>query len=453
MGLHFLDFISSSPNNYIFQKSSNKTNLGGIFFLIYILGILGFSIYCIIKYCRLDNYSIEYYSYIHDSSHNSSDPDKKIDFSYDIYTQGIYSEIQRNLSKRFSLMNAQTNQTIPRNVSLEGEFDKFHYLLVYECKDDKCEFLEDIPLGRFFIYLGMKSQIFNLQKENPITSKNYSLHFPMTIYHFIQYFVYINEIVCTDNNFFGNNDVSILSIKRYDIIPMYLNYSSIEIEIKKYKILGNIYFTSENGNWEQYKRIEKSFLDTLTYILSLASSGLNVIKTLFSLLYSSSFDNYKIIQDILFDKNKKLNKRKISLKEKKHQNNSVSSFNIPIIDNNNENTEHSNINKEIHQNSSEDSIDNPKINLPKLSFFSYLINFFYCENCKCHSKNQIIISKCNDIVSKYYSIENILYNQILIENLLNDYKWNEPLLKDIKNNELIINLNYCIKSDIISDNS
>ena len=78
MGLHFLDFIGSSPNNYIFKKSSNKTNFGGVLFLIYILGILGFSIYCIIKFIYLDNYSIEYFNYMYDSNHNLSDPDKKI---------------------------------------------------------------------------------------------------------------------------------------------------------------------------------------------------------------------------------------------------------------------------------------------------------------------------------------------------------------------------------------
>ena len=124
-----------------------------------------------------------------------------------------------------------------------------------------------------------------------------------------------------------------------------------------------------------------------------------------------------------------------------------------MIETNNENEEHSNINIEDPKILSEDLVEKSELFLPKLSFFSYIFNFFYSEKCKSNMKNQIIISKCNDIVSKYYSIENILHNQILIENLLKDYKWNDPLLKDIKNNELIMNLSNCIKSDIMSANS
>ena len=35
--MNALDFISESPRNYIFHKSSNKTNLGGILTLIYLI--------------------------------------------------------------------------------------------------------------------------------------------------------------------------------------------------------------------------------------------------------------------------------------------------------------------------------------------------------------------------------------------------------------------------------
>ena len=48
--MHFLDFLNSSPNNYIFQKSYNKTNFGGVSFLISVLGILAVGVYYIIIY-------------------------------------------------------------------------------------------------------------------------------------------------------------------------------------------------------------------------------------------------------------------------------------------------------------------------------------------------------------------------------------------------------------------
>ena len=61
------------------------------------------------------------------------------------------------------------------------------------------------------------------------------------------------------------------------------------------------------------------------------------------------------------------------------------------------------------------------------------------SNC-CKIKNQQIISKCNEIISKYYSIEYILYNQIKLENLFKDYKWNDPTLNNYDNNKFIIEL-------------
>ena len=54
------------------------------------------------------------------------------------------------------------------------------------------------------------------------------------------------------------------------------------------------------------------------------------------------------------------------------------------------------------------------------------------------------------LISQYYSIDNILYNQIKFENLLIDYKWNNPDLNKLDNNELIIQLKNLISAyDII----
>ena len=48
-----------------------------------------------------------------------------------------------------------------------------------------------------------------------------------------------------------------------------------------------------------------------------------------------------------------------------------------------------------------------------------------------------MIELCNNIVSKYSSIDVILSYQIIFENLMKDYKWNENYLKNISNNNLI----------------
>jgi hypothetical protein len=74
--------------------------------------------------------------------------------------------------------------------------------------------------------------------------------------------------------------------------------------------------------------------------------------------------------------------------------------------------------------------------LKGVHFIHFLFKHFNFKNKKMKNKIEII-NICNDIIFKYISIENILYNQIIFENLLKDYKWNEPNFMKIDNNFLI----------------
>ena len=114
-----------------------------------------------------------------------------------------------------------------------------------------------------------------------------------------------------------------------------------------------------------------------------------------------------------------------------------------LLKSNNKNNKAENIIEDDKE--EEDNIDNineqneTKIH-SKLHFYEFLFNNFYCKKC-CNSNNQNFVSTCNEIVSRYNSVDHILYNQIKLENLFKDYKWNNPKLNDIKNNELIMDLN------------
>ena len=66
-----------------------------------------------------------------------------------------------------------------------------------------------------------------------------------------------------------------------------------------------------------------------------------------------------------------------------------------------------------------------------------MFNNVYCKCC-CFIKKQKLIDSCNRILFKYFSIENILYNQILFENLMKDYHWNNLYLKEINQNESVV---------------
>jgi len=131
---------------------------------------------------------------------------------------------------------------------------------------------------------------------------------------------------------------------------------------------------------------------------------------------------------------------------------------IPLISdmNEKENEEEKNIKSKINEyvnldenkngtNNKEIIVDNKKRNieyktedkiLPKLSFFDFYFNNIYWNKCKRREK-QDILNISNKIISKYNSIDYVLYNNMIFENLLKDYKWNNPNLNNLKNIELI----------------
>jgi hypothetical protein len=83
--------------------------------------------------------------------------------------------------------------------------------------------------------------------------------------------------------------------------------------------------------------------------------------------------------------------------------------------------------------------------MPKLNFFDFVFSGLYDGKC-CKLSIKELIKKCNEIISKYYSIEHIIYNQIKLENILKDYRWNNPQLNNFGNNELIEQLKNLISS-------
>ena len=196
----------------------------------------------------------------------------------------------------------------------------------------------------------------------------------------------------------------------------------------------------------KFTRKQKSIIDVIANICSLALTIYNILNIIFAKIYSTNFDPYKILQKIL-NNNSINNPKQIELssifKEKDSLmplSNDDINYKSKII---NENTSYdeslkSNFiqNKEVEN---DEDIDDQKIKMPKLATYDYLLNNIY--NFKqWKSFKQEVITYCKEILLKYLSIDNLLYNQIRLENLLLDYNWNNPNLKYIKNNEFIGNL-------------
>ena len=167
-------------------------------------------------------------------------------------------------------------------------------------------------------------------------------------------------------------------------------------------------------------------------------------------LYSKNFDKYKIIENILLNQKEKYSKNKNQvnkIKEIKIKENLIEKE--PVIESN----DNLIINDDNYKENEDDNNDDfnfinkeeaKKRILPKRTFCDFICNTFYMEDC-CNIKRQKVICACNNIILKYYSIENVLYNQIMIENLLQDYKWNNPELKNILSNDSFVD----IKNDFI----
>ena len=78
-----------------------------------------------------------------------------------------------------------------------------------------------------------------------------------------------------------------------------------------------------------------------------------------------------------------------------------------------------------------------KRTLPKIRFIDFILNSLPFNKSCSKSKSQALISSCNELITNYYSIEHLIYNQIMLENLLKDYKWNDMNLSKIETNKFI----------------
>jgi len=191
------------------------------------------------------------------------------------------------------------------------------------------------------------------------------------------------------------------------------------------------------SEYEKYTRKKTSFLDVLADVAALASTVLNLMALAYGFLYEENYDNYKIIENILTKKmNVNINNKDIINEDDEK---SKIELKTDLIENSNsEENEKIDINiKEDNQGEGKSYKEN--LDLPSPKFFDFLFNKFYFK-CFGPSSKQALIGNCNNIVAKYITIENLLYNQMKLEYLWKDYKWNNPQNEIGQKDGLILNL-------------
>ena len=470
--MKYIDIISQSPKNFIFQKESNKTNFGGIFSLIYFILIL--VIFLIYATIFLLNETYEITSFISQGRGLDDDELKKIAQSEKYnptlkikFSLVSYQGIEKELSERFILYDLKQKKQVKRDEIMERRISEISFAVLYQCKNNEtdCEVEEEDYKSYYQLIFWHNGFAIRPQEEIPIFKKDTFNADAIAFNPDIQFYLFYQWDIIRYEDSKGllqlfdifkekegyntkENDIYIGGKlkKHYSFLISQDSYS-VDRHYRllfRFNVLGP--HNSNTFLYEDFKRKKKSFLDSIANIFSLWMSLYNGISFIFEMVYSKNFDKYKIIENIISKGNKHLIN---NLNEKQKPKFVMKDINIntnkgeTLLENEfcekpiNEEDNILNDDDDIYNVNFSNLQDQEGRTLPKLRFIDFIFNNIYCEKiCKYRKKQQQLISTCNDIIFKYFSIENVLYNQFMIENLIKDYKWNNPKLKEIINNEI-----------------
>jgi len=456
--MHPLDFISDSPTFFILQKESNKTNFGGFLILFYGIGMLLICIYYSLKYINDDKYTFNSITHFNLKSEEEKQERDRSSL-YNPNTKFELLLLGRNKTKLTDKMkfydpknNHLFNNTY-NSASFDTKISEFDIYIVYDCETSNCsdyfDYINNLNESEQNYYLYTFYQGFKLDHQNPnepiLKEENgteisfYTIN--GLIHNITNSLRYYWQIILYNEKKLFSEDYN----NSCGYISDYALYNNIlETKViggKNYVILNKISINNRYTEYIEYKRTRNSELDLIANIFSLFSNFFFILRIVFK-FYSKNFNNYKVIENILSNKlknnivkNNKSKNKSLELENFLNENNNVGNNKFMPLSSDFETTEKffDDKDKDIHI----DSYDNDnKINLKKLHFYDFYFNYLYCNKCCIKNKAQGIINSCNKILYKYASIDNIVYNQILLENLFKDYKWNDPKLNNVENNSL-----------------
>ena len=453
MFIRRVDILSEGPKISIFNQMNNKTLFGGALSLIFIIIFLLISIAYLADYIMNDKYTIEYGIY-QEGLTSKEEYDPTLDFQVDLSSRDI-----PNLSDRFCIYDNVNDRFLGRNETFSSKVSELFIGILYKCENESCLLNEDDKaLFEYNVILKYQKYKFDHQGEIPLYksdtlySSNHLFFFQKPLFEYLnwgiikyyekKYFLSVLSYI------FGNEGEELIGgyfkSKDYFFVDGILDPSLQKVYYNgtTYKFLSIIFGTIDLGQYEEYRRTKIGILDVLSNVFALSITIFNAFVYVFCNYYLINFDNYKIIEKIL---SKERRIKKYLHKDISTDKNDDKNKQIELIDNIDKDDylldKDNNLEiKDIIDENKNNEIENEERNIPKLRFIDFLMNNIYCQKCCNVSNRQQIISSCNNLVSKYYTIEDIIYNQMKLENLLKDYKWNDPNLKYIENNEFIVQL-------------
>ena len=449
-----IDFLSDSPRSFIFNQKQNKNSFGGILSLIFLIIVLIISILYLVNYFINDKYVVEYgfFQDILDKNKtnelvNSEKYNPEIGIGFK-----VEDENQKYIDDDRILLLDENNQSLP--IGFKTRVSKLNYTLLHKCEDKNCSNFKEKFLKLNLIFTGFK---LDHQGETPLYLQTNIAYYLSTSFYFnnpslkayywkiikynesLGFLDLFNKIfgIESNNEYIGGSFKDIETVSLVDAFGDEV-LKPVEFNNSFYRILGVGMVMIDFNSYDQYKRKKVSFFDIVANICSLSLTIFNGFVFVFYNFYSKKYDNYEIIENI-FSKNKiNIDKNENINKDLKKEN---------IIDGDASNSE------DILANSNADEIDEgliekkeeklilkgeeEKRTLPKIKFIDFIINSLPFNKSCSKSKSQALISSCNELITNSYSIEHLVYNQIMLENLLKDYKWNDPSMNKIEFNQFI----------------
>ena len=484
-----LDFISKSPNFYIFKGSANKTNLGGVLSLVYIIIIVLLAIVYFYDYFKNEKYAFNY-TLVQEKYNSTRMNDEQIqsklntELNFMVFLGKDYVDKYPDISNNtnfiivditkldtdkkegeYNILNSTENSNdderiIKQHIPFKDNVEDLTLGVFYRCKGDDCTIRPEDKIKIKSYYLYFAYQGFSLEHQNPnkpiqpLGKGNYWLENIQFLEN--TNIVYLNwemieyqeergifkktfdDTVGINNTYYGGYYKSKDTFTDDGHLKVFPQTFWKVKDLNGNNFIMLLYLESivQLKEYERYSRKAASVLGILANIASLSSTALNLMGLAYGFLYRANYDNYKIIENILTKKMKiNINKKspekeesekvKIELKgdliEKELIENDINEPDDDIVE------EH------------DEKIKSSYLNLSIPNFFYFLFHFFYSKCCG-RSSNHILINSCNDIVAKYITIENILYNQMKLECLWQDYKWNNPQYKIKHREDLILDL-------------
>ena len=288
--MHKFDFLSGAPKTLIFERKSNKTNLGGVFTLIYLIIVLLITMGYMYDYSISQLYTTTFsydYKYTEDSDfltsrHKNESLNPKLNFTFDIINENYSFQVNKsNFGLIFCDVLEDKSYDIKFNENFQSSVYDLYFILYYKCKSDidgNCAIRDEDKKDINLFYLNFKYLGFELDHQNeesPIKREystnqyTFGLNDKISVHTLrwktIIYKEEIGGIMGLFSNLKGENNIK-YGGEFLDPITMMINEEDLPENVRSknssVKLLSLIYMNPEypQNYYDKYSRKKKVYL-------------------------------------------------------------------------------------------------------------------------------------------------------------------------------------------------